>query len=315
MKRILTSIFAICVSGLFAQQQTQFTQYMNNNFLLNPAEGGTRDYTDIKLGLRKQWQGLEGSPQAGFLSVSHTIKKQEDKDGIKPLAHHGIGGYAISEQQGPLNFNSLYLSYSFHLPLTEKARLSFGVFAGGKQFSFETTDVTFIDGQDNDVLVGDDQSAIVHDLAAGIWFYNTNFYAGVSSFQLTKSQFDVETELSQLSSGLSRHFYFTSGYKVPISEDFFVVPSFVVRMSTPAPIQFDLNAKFRYKDLVWFGGSYRNLDAATIFAGATFLKNLDFGYSYDINISDLNQFNNGSHEILLGYRINKKFDEIPAQFW
>lgn len=94
------------------------------------------------------------------------------------------------------------------------------------------------------------------------------------------------------------------------------MPSFVVKGVTPAPIQFDINSKLRYKDFAWVGVSYRNRDAVIALAGVTIKSKLDISYAYDINTSPLSQFNSGSHEILIGLRIpNHEHEPPPAQFW
>jgi len=276
MKRILTIIVYCLLSyGAYAQQQGQYSQYMNNNFLLNPAEGGTENFTDIKLGLRKQWTGLEGSPQSIFVS-----------------AHH-------------------------HLPLSQEFTLSLGLFLGGKQFSLNTSNIQFDSERTDDIVISDNSSSFLPDGAAGAWLYGSSFYAGFSSFQLFNNNLKLSEDIaSDLTEGsLARHYFLTSGYKVDLNENLFLVPSFVLRFVSPAPVQIDLNMKLRYQDKFWAGVSYRNKDAVIALIGATIKNTIDIGYSYDYNISGLNDFNSGSHEILIGYRIHKEFSQAPAQFW
>ena len=62
MKRALFLLILLCsCAQLMAQQRPQYTQYVFNNFLLNPALSGIENYTDVKAGYRSQWQGLQGA--------------------------------------------------------------------------------------------------------------------------------------------------------------------------------------------------------------------------------------------------------------
>lgn len=299
-----------------SQQQWQYSQYMNNNFLLNPAEGGTDDFTDIKLGLRTQWQGLEGAPKSGFISAHHPVNKNSDQfDDVMPMAHHGVGGYISRDQTGPITQSAIYGSYSYHIPLTRTITVSFGAFLGVKQYQLDKGQLKF-EGNESDIVTNGYGTDYLPDATLGFWLYSEKYYIGGSTFQLFGNKLNVP----DYSNGsdqivLSRHYFLTAGYKIPLNENFFLVPSFVVKYSAPAPPQFDINAKVRYQDLVWFGTSYRNKDAVILLAGVTIDKKWDVGYSYDINTSALKAFNSGSHEVLLGYRISKEHEVPPAQFW
>jgi hypothetical protein len=52
---LLTALLCVIVLSTYAQQKPQYTQYIFNNFLLNPAVAGIENYTDVKLGYRSQW--------------------------------------------------------------------------------------------------------------------------------------------------------------------------------------------------------------------------------------------------------------------
>lgn len=316
-KEYLLGLFLLLTSVTFAQQQWQYSQYMNNNFLLNPAEGGTEKFTDIKLGYRTQWVGLDGAPKSMFLSAHHPINKNaDDIEGVRDLAHHGVGGFITRDLTGPISQSGMYGSYSYHLPVHKHTTVSFGVFAGMKQYEINTSQLSFEDAG-NELATNNVQPNYLPDASFGIWLYNKSYYIGASYFQLFANKLKVNDiqKVNSEESSLVRHAFITAGYKLEITENIFLVPSFVVKYSAPAPMQFDLNTKIRYKDLVWGGVSYRNKDAIVLMAGVTLDAKWDIGYSYDINTSELNAVNSGSHEILLGYRINHVKNAPPAQFW
>ncbi len=65
MKRkvFLALTVTILIGGAsFAQQRPHYTQYILNNYIINPAVAGIENYTDIKISHRLQWVGLDGAP-------------------------------------------------------------------------------------------------------------------------------------------------------------------------------------------------------------------------------------------------------------
>ena len=56
MKRIFGLLLAICLCGsMYAQQLPQITQYMNNNYAINPAIAGMYDYYQVNTTIKNQW--------------------------------------------------------------------------------------------------------------------------------------------------------------------------------------------------------------------------------------------------------------------
>src|SRR3954469_22891785 len=68
--------FLILCSAVRAQQRPQYTQYIFNNFILNPAISGIENYIDVKAGYRTQWEGLEGAPQTSYISIHAPLGKR-----------------------------------------------------------------------------------------------------------------------------------------------------------------------------------------------------------------------------------------------
>jgi len=74
MKRVTAFFISILVCQFgFAQQKPQYTQYVMNNFILNPAIAGIENYVDLKAGYRAQWQGLDGAPVTSYISIHAPI--------------------------------------------------------------------------------------------------------------------------------------------------------------------------------------------------------------------------------------------------
>ena len=333
MKKIVAitiGLFIAVVSN--AQQQEQYSMYMMNNFMVNPAEGGTEEFIDLKMGYRTQWVGIDnndlykdrsGGPKTTFISGHAPLGKKTSRfDDVDPLPHHGVGGMISQDNIGVWSVLNVKASYSYHLPVTHDLMLSFGTFVGVQQYKYDAGQAQFDYFNAVDPAFGGSQSKLMPDMSLGIWAYASKYYFGISSFQLLGNKMDFTSNTQALNDvkagtgSLARHFWVTGGYKVDLTDNYFLVPSFVVKYVTPSAPQVDLNAKFKYQDKAWVGVSYRNLDAVVALVGVTYKGLIDIAYSYDFGLSALNVGHSGSHEILLGLRLpNHKHEPPPAQFW
>lgn len=320
MKRIVIILSCLfCSSWLFAQQQEHYSMYMMNYYLVNPAEGGTDDYVDLKLGYRTQWVGLEGAPKTMFLSGHAAINKHETKDTtVQQMPYHGVGGAIISDQIGPYAITTIKASYAYHLPISKKTIISLGAFGGIKQYQMDVNKLESDKDGNIDPVAANTSASTVPDVSAGIWVVHAKkVFGGISAFQLLGNKINMaDVKAAQLKGTLARHYFATVGYNLKINDKFSLVPSIVAKAVSPAPVTIDLNAKFRYQDQAWLGVSYRNQDAVIGMVGVTLKKLIDIGYAFDFNTSDLNAYNRGSHEILIGLRLpNHQHTPPPSQFW
>ncbi len=312
---IITCTLFVNISHVFAQQESQYSMYMFNQLLINPAVTGTEDYMDAKLGYRAQWIGLEGAPR-NFYGTFHTpIKKLKSEfDDVKPLAWHGLGGFATGELTGPLSKYKLYGSYAYHLPLSNTMVLSLGTFLGVQNYYVNRDRLDFKDNT-ADAAVNGNVSVITPDGSVGGWLYSRQLYVGLSILQIFNNKVKV-ADGSNPEGKLNRHYFFTAGYKIKLDDRWAVVPSVLIKGLSPAPVQFDINAKLRYQDRIWFGASYRNQDAIIALLGMTIDNKVDIGMSYDISIAKFRKYNSGSFEVLVGYHIpTKKLAPSHSYFW
>src|SRR5215208_3364329 len=115
MKKLsIASFLILLVLTGFAQQRPHYTQYILNNYILNPALTGIENYTDLKISARDQWVGLSGAPRTAYLSVHTAIGKKDLKTSIT--------SYSIPGENPRGN--------AYHLSLSPKTNLAAG-FAGG----------------------------------------------------------------------------------------------------------------------------------------------------------------------------------------
>lgn len=304
----------LCTIKTQAQQQGQYSQYMLNYFLINPAVGGTEDFTDLRAGYRQQWTGMTGAPQNYYLTVHTPLNKihgRHDKKfgNKKDRPHHFIGGMLNGQRMGAFAQNSAYFSYGYYLPLTRKWALSMAASAGVVQQTLNQNKLDFGDEQADPAV--NYAKGFSPDMNLGIWLSSKKFFGGISSYQLFDNKIGNQGENT-----LNRHFYLTTGYSINLNRDWTIVPSLLLKAVPSTAYQLDLNVKIKYQKLAWAGISYRRSDAVVLLVGTTLFNTLELGYSYDFTTSKLSGYSKGSHEVMLGIKFANKAKVIsPSDFW
>jgi type IX secretion system PorP/SprF family membrane protein len=294
MKKNILAFFILLPLFLSAQQLPHFSQYMINDYVLNPAIGGKNPYF---LGLsanRYQWKGITDAPRTYALSLHGPLK----------FNHMGVGAQLFTDYVGPTRRTGFYLSYAYHAPLTDKIKLSFGLSAGIVQFMVDAQKITLHDPGDY-TIVNALQSVLTPDFGAGLYLYSDRFWFGLSSLQIQQNKLKFFDYMANTTSVMSRHYYASAGYRQPIGDDFMLEPSCMVKYVAPVPIQFDAGMRIVYKEKVWLGGSYRNRDAIACYLGFIVKENLQIGYAYDFTTTNLRNYSTGTHELTFGVRFKK----------
>jgi len=301
-----TATFLLAIGSFYcsAQQTPIYSQYLFNEFVINPAVAGTYDYYKANTDSRFQWVGLKDAPITNILSVYGPSK-------TLPM---GWGAYIYSDNQGPTSKIGFYASYAYHVTLFRDVKLSFGLSGGLTRFQIDTRQLDF--------EVPEDFAKNVYnywnpDAVAGIRLYSARFHLGFSFDQLLHSKFLLNrTDTianSTIYNRLISHFTVIAGYNINISRSFDIEPSFLFRAykgvilnsqgeSVP---QIEGSMKLLYQKMVWLGVSYRSSDAIVALVGYNYKDRIIFGYSYDYTLSRLNTVSNGTHELMIGVRFNK----------
>lgn len=335
MKKILVFVFIFIARAGMAQQLPQFTQYIFNNYLINPAISGIENYTDVKLGHRNQWTGLEGAPVTSYFSINAPIGRnfiEGDatsflaEGGINPSSrlftqnyqaaepHHGIGGMVMTDKAGPITQTNVNATYAYHLGLTARLNLSVGVMAGFNRLTLNTAEITLTNPNDPAITNGYNNAQWKPDVGAGVWLYSSTYFVGLSARQLLPQKYYFsESRTTYTGSNSVPHFYLTAGAKLFMTDEITFMPSIMVKRTAPVPLTYDVNGKFNFQDKFWIGGSYRHNDAAALLAGFNLNSLINVGYSYDITTSALNTVSRGTHEIFLGLMLNNRYKVTSPQ--
>ena len=115
-KKSLYLLFLITIVPIHAngQQLPQLTQYMMNNYAINPAVAGMQDYYQIRTTIRNQWVGIEDAPTTNILSVYG-----------KRGNNVGLGGIVFNDQVGPTSRIGANMSYAYHFNLSKKIKIGY----------------------------------------------------------------------------------------------------------------------------------------------------------------------------------------------
>ena len=95
-----------------AQQDPQYTQYMYNMNIINPAYAGSYDALSLNFLARSQWAGIEGAPRTLTMGAHSPVGKNV-----------GLGLSVIVDELGPVKEQNIYGDFSYTLNVSENAKL------------------------------------------------------------------------------------------------------------------------------------------------------------------------------------------------
>lgn len=290
MKALKKYIFILIMAFgpvVFAQQLPQFTQYMYNTISVNPAYAGSRNTINVTALHRNQWAGLEGNPRTSTLSIHAPMRNDRV----------GLGISYINDQLGYEKTNYVYGDFSYTVPVSETAKLSFGLKAGFTNYVLETPDV-------NDMFFSSSFNNWSPNLGAGVYLTTDRWYVGLSSPRMLNTDLN-EGEFEALE---RNSYYAIGGLVFDISENTKFKPTFLTKFTNGAPSTYDLTASFLFHEKLWIGTSYRFNDADNFGAMLDFQVSKDFrlGYAYDLPTGDIKPYTGGTHEVILIYELGVK---------
>ncbi|OWY19534.1 type IX secretion system membrane protein PorP/SprF [Sphingobacteriales bacterium UPWRP_1] len=291
---ILTFLLFAAPAAVFAQQDAQYTQYIFNGLVINPAYAGSRESLSVLALYRYQWAGLDGAPKTLSASIHSPIG---DKN--------ALGLYIENDMVGVHNRFSAYASYAYRLQFNNNARLQLGLTAGLLSYRSDWTKIEDIQDPTDPNFSNVEDSKLLPNFGLGAYYYSDRYYIGFSVPHLLKSDLDDVSKLSKY----SQHYFLSGGYVFDLSPSLRLKPSFLLKTVAASPPQADLNLNLLIKDMVWVGMGYRTGDALVFLAEYHMAKGLRIGYSYDFSVSKLSPYNNGSHEIMIGWDVARSKPE------
>ena len=303
MKKIIYSLFILLGLSVSAQQEPQYTQYMYNPSVINPAYAGSLGYGSLFSLYRTQWIGLEGAPKTLNLSYHQPLE----------TTNLGLGGNIVHDEIGPSTTTNLSVDVSYTIAFANESRLAFGIKAGGQLLNIDYTKLNHYNPSDisfrNNI-----SNEFSPNLGVGLFYYNENSYLGLSVPMLLETRRYDEFAFSDVNR--RQHFYLAGGKVFDLSYNLKFKPAFVAKMVAGAPLQVDLTGNFLINEKFTVGLAYRWSAAVSALVGFKVSERLSIGYGYDRETTRLANFNSGSHELFLQFdlfKINQRI-ETPRFF-
>lgn len=295
MKGLLSA--ALLLASLYgtAQQDPMFAQYMFNTLSINPAYAGSQEALSIRAISRHQWTGFDGAPNTQTLTLH------------SPVWHESlcVGGSITRDEHGPVEQYNINVDLAYRI-FFNNSKLSFGLKGGVNLFQGKFTELNPLD-PDDVVFQSDVSNQAKPNFGFGMMYYSDRFYVGLSAPKLLNTEwFSVDSLENIITDGQRQHYFFTAGYVFDINNYIKFKPSVLVKAVQGAPISADITANFLFYEKFWVGAMYRYNDAAGLLLQYHITDAFTAGYVYEYSLTPLSNYNNGTHEIMLGYDIGKK---------
>jgi len=310
MRTLLSiTLSLIFFATAFAQQESQFTQFMHNKLVINPGYAGVPGVPVLTALHRNQWMGFEGNPQTTLLSFHTNLVPDKV----------GLGLTVANFRVGLFNNYMGSMAYSYRIEFSEKADLRIGLQVAARRYEIDFSEQAFLRNID---LVNPDDNYLnnvmdmqVNDFnasfGAGAFLRVSNAFLGVSVPNLYNGDILInETTDGSFTSSELPHFYGMAGVEIPVSANVKVTPQVMAKYVENAPFDLDANVMAMFNDALGVGASYRlggegsgeSIDFLLFFN----FGNLSIGGAYDYSLTELQDYSSGSVEAVLKYYFRPK---------
>ncbi|WP_264565609.1 type IX secretion system membrane protein PorP/SprF [Flavobacterium sp. N3904] len=295
--RIIGLIVLLLSFATYAQQDAQYTQYMYNTIIVNPAYAGSREAMSIFALHRTQWVGLDGAPVTNSFSINTPINESKV----------GLGLSVVNDQIGPSDENSIALDFSYSIPVSEKYKMSFGLKASANLLNVDFTKL------DPPIFEDNIDNKFSPNIGVGFYLHSDNSYIGISAPNLIETVHFDKSATSSATSHIATeriNYYLIAGYVFDLSPDVKFKPALMSKYVQGAPLQVDVSVNFMMNEKFVVGLAYRWSAAMSAMVGFQASDSWYIGYGYDFDTTALANYNSGSHEIFLRYELFNKYDKI-----
>lgn len=317
-------IFSIGLLFLSLTARAQYLPTTGQPFqfapVYNPAFTGIDAFGDIKLQYRSQL-GTYGANSPSFFNALYQFRLNQPYDAnlngfrtgtTRPENAtramgivHGMGVNLFDEQLGVMSRRGVGVNYAFHFPISEKLMLAVGTSAMVENLRIDPDKIYLGAGADPDpiydqIMNGKTNNTQVN-VRAGAVLYSQNFYVGLSYLPVAK--FDLRDASWMTSSSIYKA-TLQAGYNFMLSETVQLKPSIVSYLNDGGHVNMDYAAKVYIRNLVWGGLMYRDTQMGVVQLGFNINKTFTAAYSFEIATGGEWKFGSGSHELVLGIRMN-----------
>lgn len=294
---ISLALLTIPILGVIAQQDAQYTQYMYNTQVINPAYSGSRGVFSIAALYRAQWTGLDGAPTTQTLTLNSPVSERV-----------GIGLSIVNDEIGNGTNQNTYFNadFAYSIPTSHTGKLSFGLKAGGHMLNVDLSKLRNY----NPGFMASDGSGIDRrfspNFGAGIYYHTDGFYTGISvpNF-LQTTHFDSGGATSSYLVKEDLEYYLISGFVTDINYNLKLKPALLLKAVKGAPMQLDISTTLLFNEQFSIGAAYRWDSALSALIGYQVNDKFMLGMAYDKETSNLGgiRYNDGSFEFFLRFEL------------
>ncbi|MFM9840234.1 MAG: PorP/SprF family type IX secretion system membrane protein [Cyclobacteriaceae bacterium] len=313
-------------------QEFNSTQYYSNLPNTNPGFTGIDDYLDVKFSVNQGWNSFNITNNniyiSAFSSLNSSARTSVKNNALRISTSaygdilptnqlrrkHGMGGTLAGRNIGPYRSVTLGYNYAYHIPLSSKFNFSLGsrlaYFNQRIDFSGFTVRETGDNLFDQLTRAGNaNQSSFLMDFGAVL--YSEKFYAALSSVNQIKGKISGDNLLdySELVT-----YQFNTARNFRIAQTVQLNTGLRLTLKQGLDMGWAVNARFRYKELLYIGSGFNNNSQLSLLFGLAFNPNFGLHYTYDQYLSSLSSFNVNAHEIVLGIGLFNKAHSQP-KFW
>jgi len=297
---LLCTLLVVLINGrLFAQQRVQFTQYMFNGLVLNPAYAGGDEVLSLTLLSRSQWAKVEGAPSTQTLSA-HTLL---------PDKNLGLGVTIINDKIGVHKDLNAVVSSAYHLKVGRQTSLSMGIQAGINSRKSDYPSLLGNAGNDpklSDVTV----SQTFLDLGAGFYLRSPRLHVGLSAPRILPARLTVNDTVAFDLNNIQ--YFLLTRYRISLNQNLALEPGFLLKYLPGVPLSFDINASLIIYEVLTTGFSYRKNESVDFLLKAQITPRLQLGYAYDHTIGDVRGISPGSNELMVSYQFKPVHQKIVS---
>ena len=289
---ILSGLLFVCLLSS-GQYNTGNTQYIFNPMLINPAFSGGNDALNVSLFYGTKWVGVDGAPTTMAFSVDAPVFKRA----------LGVGLLLVNDDFGVTKENQMVTNYAYRLRMPNSV-LAFGIGVDIRQTRTSFSDLIALD-MDDDIFQQDSKNYYIPNFSFGLYYSIKEYFVGVSIPRLLNYTYDISSDKYVADNDFSKYSYLlNTGYKFGKEKMISFTPSLLLEYTSgesPGNFQYDINAFVNYKNRFCLGGTYRS--ERSFISHVQIMPNNQFSlaYSFNFEMSQLNTFSNGSHEIMLRY--------------
>lgn len=298
--RLLVALLIVCTGRVFGQQKPLFSQYYLNKYYENPAYGGLGRSLQADLVYRDAYSGFPGNPVSFYAGVHLPWYK----------ASGGAGAQIIRFQSGLFQSFQFTGSYNYVMKVNP-GFLSFGGRVGLHYMSYNGEQIITPEGNYEGGIFHNDPILATSPFQGfgavwevGAYLRNARWEAGVTIYDIPRHANALGQAVFTKSSGFSAYGEYTIVYG-----PYLLIPNVIFR-SDFKELQTDIGLFVKTRES-FFGGlgfrgyNSRSFDALIFTIGTNIGSHYKVSYAYDLGLSDWRNFQDGSHEIILSYNLNK----------